>query len=467
MAYVKISYPPGLDRTGTEYQSQGRWYDSDLVRWFMGKLRPIGGWSSLATGYSGTVRMLHSWEDNSSVGRVAVGSNSNIYVTTTGGTKTDITPSSGWSSQAASSTWTLDNAGQLLVAVNDAHGTLYTWTPGDAELTAIEDEAGASGVPTASAVFVTNEGIIVALGADGNPYTVAWSDRDDLSDWSASPTDLAGDLNVQASGGLMAGKNIRGGSLLWSTEALHLMRYIGLPDVYGIEKVADDCGAISRGCMVAVDNMAFWMGRSDFHVWNGFVETIPCPIYDDIFGALNRSYQHTVRACHVSEFNEVWWFLPVGAATEPNKVAVFNYKEGHWAYHDIARTACLGRGHGFDQPLMMTSGGVLYEHETGNTHTGAGTPFARGGPQEIGAGDVTMHVRRFIPDEGTAGDCDVYFYSRLFPNATETEYGPFSSANPAHVRFMGRQVAMKVIQSEATDWKVGAYRVDVVQGGLR
>lgn len=467
MALAKLKFPPGLYRVGTEYQAQARYYDADLVRWFMGNLRPIGGWTSFKTGITGVGRMMHLWEDNSGVGRVAVGTNSNLYVITTGGTMTDVTPSSGWSSQASGSTWTLDNAGQLLIAVNDADGTLYTWTPGDSELTAIEDEAGASGVPSAQAVFVTNEGILVALGADGNPYGVAWSDRDDYTDWSAGAADLAGDLNVQAAGGLMAGKNIRGGSLLWSTEALHLMRYYGLPDVYGIEKIAEDCGAISRGSMLTKDNMAFWMGKDGFHVWNGYVDALECDVHDDVFGTLNRTYEHLVRACHVSEFNEIWWHFPSGSATENNKVAVFNYKEGHWTLHDIARSAGIGRGHGFDNPLMLTSGGTLYAHEDGNTHTGAGTPFARTGPQEIGSGEQVMAVHRAFPDEATAGDVDVYFHVRSFPNATETTHGPFSSANPIQTRFVARQVAVEFRQSEATDWQVGDYRFEVKAAGRR
>ncbi len=466
MALPKLSFPPGLDRTGTEYQSQGRWYDSDLVRWFMGYIRPIGGWTALATGLSGTARALHNWVDNSVGGHVAIGTHSNLYVCTPAGTLTDITPV-GYSAQASGSVWTMGNTGQLFVGVNDADGTIYKWLPGEALATALEDEAGASGVPSADAIAVTNEGIIVALGAGGNPRNIAWSDRDALEDWSASLLDLAGDLDVSSQGGCLLGRRVPGGLLILTTEDLHIMRFAGLPDVYGIQWVSSDCGGVSRHCMAAVDTQAFWMGKNDFFIFDGNVRAIPCAIHDDVFGQINKSYLHLVQAVHVGEFNEVWFHYPSGAATENNKVAVYNYKEGTWAYHALARSACVSRGSGFDYPLMTDTSGTLWHHESGLTRSGAGTPFARSGPQEIGDGEQIMHVERFIPDEGAAGDCDVYLHARFYPNAAETVYGPFSSANPIPTRLAGRQVAIEYRERVNNDWRVGDYRVKAKARGLR
>ena len=42
--YIPLKLPPGIYRNGTQYQSAGRWYDANLVRWYDGTLRPIGGW---------------------------------------------------------------------------------------------------------------------------------------------------------------------------------------------------------------------------------------------------------------------------------------------------------------------------------------------------------------------------------------------------------------------------------------
>ena len=460
--FAKIEFPPGLDRRGTEYQSAARFYDADLVRWHLGRLQPIGGWSQLGTALTGTAREIATWVDNSAVGRAALGTESNLYVLTTGGTLSDITPLSGYSAQSADSTWTLDNAGQLLVGVNDAHGTVFTWLPGDANAAALTN------APSCDAVVVTNEGIIMALGSGGNPRQISWCDRDDFTDWTAGFADLAGDLTVQAKGAIQCAKNVRAGTLIWTGEDLHIAEYVGLPNVYGVARVAEDCGAISRGCVALKDDLAYWMGQNSFYICNGgaFVEELPCMIHDDVFGQINRTHSSKVRAMHNSEFNEIWWFYPKGAATENSHVAVFNYAEGHWTQHELDRHCGIGRGNGFSNPLMV-DGTVVYQHETGTTMTGAGTPFARSGPVEMGNGERVMHARRCIPDEKAAGDVDLYFYTRFFPNGSETTHGPFDAANPINLRFTGRQAAIEFRQSTANDWRVGNYRVEIEAGGMR
>lgn len=44
MALLPLSFPPGIYRNGTEYQAKGRWYDANLIRFYEGTIRPIGGW---------------------------------------------------------------------------------------------------------------------------------------------------------------------------------------------------------------------------------------------------------------------------------------------------------------------------------------------------------------------------------------------------------------------------------------
>lgn len=461
--FAKLGLPPGLDRRGTEYQSAARYYDADLVRWFMGVPQPIGGWSSLNTGLTGTAREIHTWVDNSANGRAAIGTESKLYVVTPDGTRTDITPGA-YTAQAASSTWALDTAGALLVGVNDAEGDIYTWAPGDAAAAVL------SNAPSADAVVVTNEGIIMALGSAGNPRQISWCDRDDYTDWTAGFADLAGDLTVQAKSGIKAGRNIRAGTLIWTGEDLHIARYLGLPDIYGVTQVGTDCGAISRGSMALVDDMAYWMSQDKFYVCNGgaFVEELACPLHSDVYDKLDAAGTDNIRAVHISEFNEIWWFYPHSddAGTENSRAVVFNYKEGHWTYHKLARSCAVQRGSGFANPLMV-GGTTLWQHETGTSMSGANTPFARSGPVEIGDGERVMHVRRCIPDEKAAGDLDIYFYTRMFPNGAETEHGPFDAANPVNLRFTGRQVAIKLEQSVANDWRAGDYRLEIMAGGPR
>ena len=44
MPLVEIKPPAGFHNHGTDFESEGRWRDGNLVRWHEGSLRPIRGW---------------------------------------------------------------------------------------------------------------------------------------------------------------------------------------------------------------------------------------------------------------------------------------------------------------------------------------------------------------------------------------------------------------------------------------
>ena len=48
-----------------------------------------------------------------------------------------------------------------------------------------------TGAPTAAAVHVTDERIMLALAADGDPRAVDWCDAENRNDWTPSSTNLA------------------------------------------------------------------------------------------------------------------------------------------------------------------------------------------------------------------------------------------------------------------------------------
>ena len=49
--YVRLKLPPGVSRPGTVYDARGRWYDTQLVRWYGGREQPVlqavKGWQPL------------------------------------------------------------------------------------------------------------------------------------------------------------------------------------------------------------------------------------------------------------------------------------------------------------------------------------------------------------------------------------------------------------------------------------
>ena len=101
MGYVPLKVPPGIYRNGTQYQSAGRWYDANLVRWFEGTLRPWGGWnkrqyayggSSLNIQLNGVMRGAHSWRANNAKAWLAAGGAKKLYAMESNSAPYNITP---------------------------------------------------------------------------------------------------------------------------------------------------------------------------------------------------------------------------------------------------------------------------------------------------------------------------------------------------------------------------------------
>jgi hypothetical protein len=168
--YLSVKLPPGLYRNGTVYQSKGRYYDSDLVRFHQGTIKPIGGWRT-PYGYTGSAlagvpRSLYSYRSDAGAPVVGVGTTTKLYVVSDG-LSYDITPAGfttfrvdgGFATGGTygagpygagvygtgsvtprvvnPDTWSLDNFGQYMIAVPTSDRNLYLWSGSTAVVAAL------------------------------------------------------------------------------------------------------------------------------------------------------------------------------------------------------------------------------------------------------------------------------------------------------------------------------------------
>jgi len=493
MALVPLKILAGIYRNGTEYQSAGRWFDSNLVRWFENTLRPWGGWRKRSTSQmTGSCRGLLTWKSNSGARYIALGTHSKLYVMDDNSVLKDVTPSGftvgradaisgtgyGYNtygsfaygvarpdigSIAPATTWSLDTWGEYLIGCSDTDGKLYEWQLG---FTTPTLAAAITNAPTGcQAVMSTAERFVFALGASTNARKVAWCDQEDNTVWTPSATNQAGDFEINSVGSLKCGKRVRGVNLIFTDVDVHVATYIGLPYVYSFEKAGSGCGVISAQSVAAIDTAAIWMSRSGFWIYDGYVKPLASDVGDYIFQNINYSQASKVYAVHNSKYGECIWFYPSSASNENDSYVVYNYREGHWAIGSLSRTAGTDRGV-FVNPVMISSDGFIYEHEVGFAYDGA-VPFVESGPYEIGSGENIMSVRQVIPDEQTLGEVVVSFKTRMYPTSTETTYGPYAAAQPTDVRFSARQVKIRYTGNLLDDWRVGVNRMDVVPMGKR
>jgi hypothetical protein len=491
--YIPIKLPPGIYRNGTEYQAAGRWYDANLVRWYENTLRPIGGWRKRSSDQvTGLCRGFINWRDNNATRWTGIGTHSNLYAMSESGSIKDITPTSftagiadalvktgyGYSDYGKFSygvarpdlgaitpatTWSMDTWGEYLVACSSADGKLYEWELDFATPTIAAPIANAP--EDNSALLVTAERILFALGAGGNPRKVQWCDQEDNTLWTPSTDNLAGDYELATPGTLLAGKRVKGINLLFTDVDVHTAQYVGAPFVYGFEKAGSGCGLISAQAVAAIDTAAIWMSKSGFWIYDGYVKPLPSDVGDYILGNINYNQASKIYAVHNSQYGEIWWYYPSNSSNENDSYVTFNYRENHWSVGTLARTAGTDSGV-FSRPMMVSVDGYVYEHEVGFSYDGASV-FAESGPVQIGNGDNIMSVLQVIPDEQALGEAVVSFTTRNYPTGAEFSYGPYSAANPTSVRFSGRQVNMKVTGAVLADWRVGVMRLDAVAAGKR
>lgn len=485
---VTLKVPPGLYKNGTEYQSKGRFYDADLVRWYEGAVRPVGGWRARSSSaVSGKARAVIAWQDNSNLTWIGIGTHTHLYAMSRSGTLSDITPAGLAAGRAdavagggyglatygtgiygqprpdttsilPASTWALDTWGEYLVGCFD--DTIFEW-----QLDTMTPAAAVANAPAAASVLVTEERIMMALGSDGDPRAVDWSDAEDNTDWTPSATNLAGGRRLQTSGRILLGKRIKGGNLIFTDVDVHRATYVNLPQVYQFERLATGCGAISANAVAAIDARAFWMGQNGFWVYDGDVSPLPCDVSDYLFKNLNRQQASKVGVVHNSAFGEVWWFYPSASSLECDRYVIFNYREGHWSEGRLSRLSGVDRGV-FVYPILIGDDGLVYEHEVGQAREGR-TPFAKSGPTEIGDGQRRMEVYSIIPDEEALGEVTVRFQVgdwTLDPNAV---FGPYAAATRTDCRFSGRRVAAEFRAVPDQDFRIGDFRFEVKPGSPR
>jgi hypothetical protein len=490
MGLIALEIPPGIYRNGTEYQSRGRFYNADLWRFHEGTSRPIGGWvvrSSAAL--QGKARRAVTWISTTNAAWTGIGTHSHLYAVSRSGAVNDITPVSsftvgrpdalfgggygeglygaglygtprlGSSSIIPASVWSLDNWGEYLVGTMGE--TIFEW-----QLNTSIVAVPITNAPTAEAILVTAERIMLALSADSDPRAVDWCDAEDNTDWTPTATNLAGGTRLQTNGGLKCGRNIQGASLLFTDTDVHKATYVGLPQVYAFERLETGCGVASKGSpVVAANGQVFWFGVNGFWRFNGYVDALPCDVFDYVFSDLNRTQISKVSGWHNSLWGEVWWHYPSAASEEVDRYVFFNYREGHWNIGELDRLCGVDRAPLAD-PQLVGDDGYVYSHETGDLRDGR-QPFVTSGPVELGEGDRTMEVHAYIPDENTLGSLAASFATADYPMDTPQTVAAVTATAKTDLRFSARRVAVTYTGDADADFRAGRVRFDVKAGAGR
>ena len=396
--------------------------------------------------------------------------------------------------------WSHDNFGEdLLINVRD--GGIYYWDETN-NLTSravnITSLAGANSAPTvAKQILVSDrDRHVIAFGCDTeanpgvqDPLAIRFSDQESLTDWKTQTTNTAGELRLGSGSEIVTALETRQQILVFTDTTLYSMQFLGPPFTFGVNALSENITVAGPNAAIAVDDNVFWMGRSEFYVYSGSVQRLPCMVRDFVFSDLNEAQIEKVNAAINTQHSEVWWYYPSANSEEVDRYVVYNYLEQVWYYGSFGRTAWIDRGI-FDFPFAANADGYIYEHEIGfdDGTTNPTTPinaYIQSSPIDIGDGEQFMLLRKMIPDvdfkNSTAllPDVNITLDVKNVPDGTysNTQTDAFVKTQAAALnarteqlffRLRGRQMRFKISSDDlGVTWRLGSPRLDIRPDGRR
>lgn len=362
-----------------------------------------------------------------------------------------------------------------LATVTVTNSTTFTYpntgTNGSSSGGAVTDLS----VPTSNrAVLVTPERHVLLLQVGGNSRRVGWSSREDYTDYNfASTTNTAGYLDLQSETPLVSMTAVREGTLIWSSNRVFLLRYVGLPFIYG----ADELGTtrlFAPSAFAEFEGKAVWMDSSGFTVYEGgAIRSLPCPLADYLFSNIDPTWGPIrAHAAVNGKFDEVWFFYPSVGSTECDRLVIWNYTENWWSLGQLGRTAAFPANVS-DYPLMCGADNNLYQHENGwdyGSFDYASNIFITSGTLNMPDAEQALNISQVLPSNGGNYDLTKYsFFSRLTPGGAERTFGPYQARADGYVdtRVVGRDVRLKINANAPGDWSIGRLRLKVGAAGGR
>ena len=390
----------------------------------------------------------------------------------------------------SNSQWSLVLWGEDLVATVRGGSLFYYDVSSAGRAVLVSGLSGATSVPTTTNISIISfpDRHLLSLGADpisssGNldPMQVRWSTQEDFTIWRPTATNTAGDQRLEVGTKIVGAVSSKDETFIATDEAVYGMSFIGPPFIFSFRLLATNCGAAGKNVLLAVDNRVYWMGKSNFFLYDGSVKEIPCPVQHFVFDRMQTDYIDKVVVGHNKAFNEVIWFYvstsnSAGASNpEPDSYVSFNYQDLAWSIGTLNRTVWSDAFGVRNVPFAFDENGILYNHETGTSDNGSVmNSFVESSAMEISqGGDNTFLVDKIIPDLTASNDTSlaVTLKTRKYPNAPDINKGTFTVTNQTEqisTRAKARQMTMKIASNgTADDWQLGDFRINTRQDGLR
>jgi len=385
--------------------------------------------------------------------------------------------------------WTINNFGEILTA-NVQNGEIYYWSPTSNTTTMFLLETAP--VSNTGHFIAMPSRQIVAYGSTvtgiHDPLLIRWSDAGDATVWQAAANNQAGSFRIAEGSAIIGGIQASQQALIWTDLALWAMQYIGYPNVFGFNKLADGVGLIAQKAVGILGRSTYWMSPGGFNVLtDGGPQDIACPVWDQIFQNLNTSldpnglpYTNLIQCATNSIFDEVMWYYPSANSTYNNSYVKYNTIIQSWDYGLLDRAAWCDQSV-LGSPLGADNDGYIWQHEIG--YDAGNSPMVSSfetGYMQLNDADNLIFIDQVWPDfkwqtteqqsTGSTTSAKVYltFYGADYPGDTPVQYGPYEmnlTTQYLSVRIRNRLLRISCSTADAngvalnaTFFRIGALR---------
>ena len=342
-----------------------------------------------------------------------------------------------------------------------------------------------------------------STGASFNAVPTSWDETDATLD--AGEYELA-----DTSGRVIDGAELRDTFVIYKEDSIWGMQFVGPPFVFRFYKISETTGALSRRCMVEINNGHFVFGVNDCYINDGqnLTSILNQRMRREVFNNLNTTNFERCFVVPYFQKSEVWACYPDRTADFANKALVWNWTDNSIGIRDLPDIAFAHAG---AVPTIMGGGdssswvgGGTWDDQIGawdstltyditETKLMMASPGSTGGSGQIYLADssnkedtenMTSNVIReslFFDSIDTVKFCrgvrlnmdggpvNVYVGRQMSPNESTTWEGPFSfdpsTDYKINCRVTGRLLGIKVESTADVAWRLNSYDMDVVPAG--
>lgn len=375
--------------------------------------------------------------------------------------------------------WSLDTVGEDLLA-NRRSGGVYTWDVSGGLTSRATLLAGAPAVVN-WVLMSKPERHVMCFGCEilgiFDPMLIRWSDTEIFTDFVASSTNAAGSWRLSGGSQIMAARMSAIEGLVWTDGACHRMRWTGSPYVFRFDEIGAGAGMIAPHAGMFQNGIGYWMGPQNFYRYRGGTpEEIPCPMWDDVFGNLNRLQAFKITCGINAAKSEIIWRYCSATSSEIDRYVIYNYDMDIWySGTGMVRSAWdQADVSAFDYPVAAhPTNGKAYYHEFGENDDGMPmTWFAESGDADLEEGDFFIASDDVYPDFRllNGGGVDISLKFRDSPTGVQTTVGPVNFTSTTQVetlRGRGRHMAVRLAGSSLNmSFRMGKPRVRMRRDGM-